>query len=202
MLALHENALVTALQNHRDVKRLVRTVGTLPKLLGDQLLSKYMADAPALYVVPGRVAVKDDDATLEFTVAGIVRNAAGPAQARNGDGISIGCDHLLTLAIRAINRQRLGSCNWALVSAEMADDQLFDQAGITAIEMRFTSSAVALDCDYGADQLAELDDFNTFHADIDLPAHATDAQRGQWLATPPDYSGGAPDAQLDVKLNT
>lgn len=202
MLALNENALVTALQSHRDIKRLVRTIGTLPKVLGDKLLSQYVADAPALYVVPGRVTVKDDDATLEFTVAGIVRNAAGQAQARKGDGISIGCDHLLILAIRALNRQRLGNCSWALASAEMADDQLFDQAGISAIEMKFTSSPISLDSDYGAAELAELDDFNTFHADMDLPRHATDAQRAAWLATPPDYTGGAPDAQLDVQLNT
>jgi phage gp37-like protein len=173
MLALHENALVAALADHRDIKNKVKTVGSLPNVLSDKLLARYVADAPALYVVPGRITVKDDDATLEFTVAGIVRNVAGQAQARKGDGIDIGCDHLLTLAIRAINRQRLGDCSWSLATAEMADDDLFLQAGIAVIEMKFVSTPVELDADFGADQMSELDDFETFHADLDPAIGAT-----------------------------
>ncbi len=200
MLALHENALICALQNHRDIKALVRTVDSLPKLIGEKLLARYVADAPALYVVPGRITVRDDDAFLEFTVAGIVRNVAGQAQARKGDGIDIGCDHLLALAIRAINRQRLGNCNWALATAEMADDDLFDQAGISAIEMRFISTAVPLDADFGEAQLAELDDYKTFHADVDIAPQESDAEHAKWLQTPPDFSTSTPDMQLDVQL--
>lgn len=202
MLALHENALVAALADHRDIKNKVKTVGSLPNVLSEKLLARYVADAPALYVVPGRITVKDDDATLEFTVAGIVRNVAGQAQARKGDGIDIGCDHLLTLVIRAINRQRLGNCRWALATAEMADDDLFLQAGIAVIEMKFVSTPVELDADFGADQMSELDDFETFHADLDIAPQASDAEHGKWLATPPDYSTSTPDAQLEVALNT
>lgn len=173
MLSLHENALVEALKNHRDIKRVVRTVDSLPNVLSDKLLARYVADAPALYVVPGRINVKDDDATLEFTVVGIVRNVAGQAQARKGDGKDIGCDHLLTLAMRAINQQRHGNCRWALATAEMADDDLFLTAGIAAVEMKFTSSPIQLDADFSADQMSELDDFKTFHADIDRAAGVT-----------------------------
>ena len=202
MLALHENALVEALKNHRDIKTKVKTVDSLPQVISKQLLTRYMADAPALYVVPGRINVKDDDATLEFTVVGIVRNVAGQAQSRKGDGIDIGCDHLMLLATRAINQQRLGKCRWAITTAEMADDDLFLEAGIAVIEMKFVSSPVQVDADFGADQLAELDDFNTFHADLDSAPQASDAEHGKWLATPPDYSTSTPDAQLDVALNT
>ena len=202
MLALHENALVAGLKNHRDMKDKVRTFDSLPDVLTDKVLARYAADAPALYVVPGRITVKDDDATLEFTVVGIVRNVAGQAQARKGDGKDIGCDHLLILATRAINQQRHGNCRWFLTTAEMADDDLFLQAGIAAIEMKFVSSPVPLDADFGADQLAELDDFNTFHADLDIAPEAGPAEHARWLATPPDYSTSSPDAQLDVTLNT
>ena len=84
----------------------------------------------------------------------------------------------------------------------MADDDLFLEAGIAVIEMKFVSSPVQVDADFGADQLAELDDFNTFHADLDSAPQASDAEHGKWLATPPDYSTSTPDAQLDVALKT
>jgi hypothetical protein len=213
MLALHENALLAALGNHRDIKGRVRTIASLPRLFGDKLLQRYVVDAPALYVVPGRITMKDDEATLEFTVAGVVRNVAGQDQARKGDGIDLGCDHLLVLAIRALNAQRLGNCSWSATTAEMADDELFDKAGISAIEIKFSSSPVALDSDFGEAQLSELtgsgsdDDsggalgsFNTLHADFDIAPQAGTDTHDKWLSTPPDFSSGQPDMTLDVDL--
>lgn len=202
MLAFNENSLVAALKNHRDIKTKVRTVDSLPGVPTDKVLAQYQVDAPALYVVPGRITVKDDDATLEFTVVGIVRNVAGQAQARKGDGKDIGCDHLMVLATRAINQQRHGNCRWYLTTAEMADDDLFLQAGISAIEMKFVSSPVQLDADFGADQMSELDNFNTFHADLDIAPQAGDTEHAKWLVTPPDYRTSTPDATLDVALNS
>ena len=200
MLALHENALIAALANHRDIKPKVRSVGSLPRLFGEKLLQRYVADAPALYVVPGRIVMRDDEATLEFTVAGVVRNVAGHDKARKGDGIDIGCDHLLTMAIRAIHAHRLGECSWSAVSAEMADDELFDTAGISAVEIKFVSTALALDADFGEAQLDELDDFTHFHGDIDIPPTAGDIEYESWLQEPPTYPNGPPDLQMDVSL--
>jgi hypothetical protein len=200
MLAAAENALIAKLQDHRDVKRLVRTVGTLPKLASEQLLRRYHADAPALYIVPGRFTVKDSLATLRFTIAGVVRNVAGQEQARKGDGIDIGCDHLVTLAIRALNDSFIGGCSWSVTGGEMADDELFDAAGIAAVEITLESTAIELDFDYGATQIAELPDFTLVHGDIDLPLHASATEHAKWLATPPDFSTSVPDAQLDIQL--
>lgn len=200
MLAAAENALIARLQGHRDVKRLVRTVDTLPKIASEQLLARYHADAPALYVVPGRFTVKDSLATLRFTIAGVVRNVAGQDQARKGDGVDIGCDHLATLAIRALNDQRVGDCSWFVTSGEMVDEQLFDRAGVAAIEIVLESSPIELAFDYGEAQLAELADFKRLHADIDIPPHTTAAEHAKWLATPPNYSTSKPDADLDVQL--
>jgi hypothetical protein len=200
MLALHENALITALQTHRDVMRLLRTMESLPKLTGKELLQKYLVDAPALYVVPGRFSVKDDDVTLEFTVAGVIRNVAGQAQARKGDGIDIGCDHLMILATRALHNQHLGQCSWSLVSGEMVDDEVFEQAGISAIELKFVGTPIPLPEDYGEEQIHELADFTRFHADIDLPPTAGAIEYASWMQTPPDFSTSRPDAQLDIQL--
>lgn len=199
MLALHENALLAALKGHRTANK-VRTVDSLPKVVGDKLLARYQVEAPALYVVPGRIVVSDDEARMEFTVAGIVRNVAGQAQARKGDGIDLGCDHLLRIAIKALNRQRLGDCSWKLASAEMADDDVFLAAGISAIEMKFVSTAIDLDADYTESELDQLDNFTKLHADIDIPADAGEIEYASWLANPPNYTNTQPDLQMDVSL--
>lgn len=199
MLALHENALLAALKGHRTASK-VKTVESLPKLIGDKLLARYTVEAPALYVVPGRITVGDDQARLEFIVAGIVRNVAGQAQARKGDGIDLGCDHLLRTAIKAINRQTLGVCSWSLASAEMVDDDVFLSAGISAIEMKFSSSAINLEADYTEHEIAELENFLLLHADIDSPADAGAIEYASWLAEPPVYTNTQPDLQMDVQL--
>jgi len=208
MLAHAENVLIDQLKDHRDIKRLVRTIGTLPKLPTDKLLQRYYADAPALYIVPGRFVVKDSLATMHFTVAGVVRNVAGQEQARKGDGIDIGCDHLITLVIRSLNAQFLGDCTWSVTGGEMADDEIFDAAGIAAVEITLESTPVELDCNYGEAQIAslpqlpesELADFKHFYADIDLPPHAGAPEHANWLAEPPIYTNSRPDANLDVQL--
>lgn len=200
MIALHENALVDALKGHRDIPSKVRTVDTLPKVIDNDLLKRYLTDAPALYVVPGQLKVEDSNGVLEFIVVGIVANAAGHAQARKGDGVDIGCDHLLILAVRALNEQKLGQCTWSLASAQMANDEIFVQSGISAIEMKFVGSPIPLPYDYGEEQLQELDDFLRFHADIDLSPLAGNTEYASWFETPPDYSTSRPDAQLDVQL--
>lgn len=200
MLAAAENALIAGLKAHRLVQALhLRAVDSLPKLAVDKLLARYAADAPALYVVAGRLQGAGDDFTMIFTVAGVVRNVAGNDRARKGDGIDIGCDHLLIATTRAVHGHVLGGVNWNLAAAEMVDDDLFDQAGLAAIEMTFESSRLQAPDDW---ELGELDDFLHFHADIDMQPFATAGaiEYASWLATPPDYTTDRPDADLDVTL--
>lgn len=198
MLVAAENALVAALKAHRVVQQIkLRAVDSLPKLPLDQLLARYVADAPALYVLPGRLKGDGDDATMTFTVAGVVRNVAGNAQARKGDGIDIGCDHLMLAAVRAIHGHKLGICNWMLASAEMVDDEIFDKSGLAAIEMTFESSRVQIPDDW---ELGELADFRHFHADVDVPPQAAAGEHAKWLQQPPDYTASRPDADLDLTL--
>lgn len=200
MLAAAENALLARLKEHRDIKRLLRTVDTLPKVTSDALLKRYFADAPALYLVPGRFSVMDSLATIRFTVAGVVRNVAGQAQARKGDGVDIGCDHLVTLTIRALHDQVVGDCSWRVVSGEMVDEEIFDQAGVAAVELQIESWPVEIGFDYGETQIAELPDFTRLHADLDIAPKAGSAEPAKWLQNPPNFSTSRPDAELDVQL--
>lgn len=200
MLASLENALLQALQTHRDVVKRVKTVSTLPQVQFADLVKRYAFDAPALYVVPGRFVVRDDCMVPTFTVAAVVRNVAGHEAARKGDGIDLGVDHLLILAVRALNGHRLGNCSWRLTAGAMVDDDIFTAAGLTALEMTFEGSPVELTFDYGEDELQQLDDLLHVHADLDIAPQAGATEHSKWLGSPPDFSTSAPDAQLDVQL--
>lgn len=197
MLARQENALLAALRGHRNIQALVRTVGTLPAVPDKDLLSRYVTDAPALYLVPGRFVVRDDCLVPNFSVAAVVRHVGGTAQARKGDGLDLGVDALMALATRALHGHRIGDSHWRLASGALVDDELFQQAGLTALEMVFEGSPVELDADFG---IGELDDLLVVHADIDASPHAGAAEHAKWLQTPPDLSVSAPDATLDVQL--
>lgn len=198
MLAAAENALVAAIKVNRVVAALkLRTVESLPKLPTENLLARYANDAPAIYVIPGTLRGVGDDFALTFKVAGVVRNVAGAAQARKGDGIDIGCDHLLIATTRAVHGHFIGGCNWDLVAAEMVDDDLFDKAGLAAVEMTFQSSRLEMPVDW---EIGELDKFKHFHADLDIEPQAGAAEHQKWLQTPPDYTTSRPDAGIDAPL--
>jgi len=197
MLALHGNALLQTTRDHRLIKDKVREVGPLPQLDLEELLKRYAADAPALYWLPGTLRVQDDAAVMTFTLAGVVRNVGGHEKAFAGDGLDLGADHLLQMAVRAIHGKQIGSATWNLVRAEMEDDPIFDATGIAAISMTFESTPVALDADWDLDELA---DFKTFHADVDLKPMAGEAEYQSWLQEPPSYAQSRPDLQLDATL--
>lgn len=201
VLVKAENALLDALRTHRDVPRLVRTIASLPQVADRDLLSRYVADAPALYVVPGQFNARDDSMVLVFTVVAFVRNAAGQELARKGDGLRVGLDQLLVLATRAINGRALGGCNWRLTKGTVVDEPAFFSNGITALEMTFESSPIELDVDYGEEQLDELDNLTLVHADFDLAPMASIVTRSMWTREPADYSTDRPNLQADIQLN-
>ena len=202
MLAAAEDALIERLQNHRDIKSRVRTIASLPKLADKELLARYLVDAPAVYIVPGRFTVEDTQATLRFTLAGVVRNVAGNAQARKGDGIDLGCDQLVTLAIRALHHQVVGVCGWSVKDGQAVDEAIFDAAGIAAVEISLESTPIELAFDYGQEQIDQLPDFTHLHADVDIAPHETASEHTKWLQAPPDQTTAKPDAVVDVALNT
>lgn len=197
MLARQENALIAALAEHRDIKPRVRTVGSLPQVPDDELLSKYSLEAPALYVVPGAFKVSDGVLYPSFTVAAVASNVAGQAQGRKGDGIDLGVDQLMVLAMRAIHDHRIADCTWQCTRGELVDDALFFASGLTAMEVVFEGTGIQMPADWSANELA---DFLHFHAEIDVPPHESGTEHQKWLQEPPDFSSSRPDADLDVQL--
>ncbi|WP_208508374.1 hypothetical protein [Variovorax paradoxus] len=197
MLARQEDALIAALKGHRDIKDRVRNVSSLPEVPSDELIEKYRLEAPALYVIPGRFEIRDGLMYPHFSVAAVASNVAGQAQGRKGDGIDLGVDQLMVLALRAIHEHRIADCTWLCTRGEMVDDDLFFSSGLTAMEIVFEGSGMEMPVDWGQD---ELDDFLHFHAEIDIEPHESKAVHEKWLEEPPDFSTTRPDADLDVQL--
>lgn len=197
MLARQEDALIAALKTHRDIKDRVRNVSSLPEVPSDELIEKYRVEAPALYVIPGRFEIRDGLLYPRFSVAAVASNVAGQAQGRKGDGIDLGVDQLMVLALRAIHDHRIADCTWLCTGGEMVDDDLFFSSGLTAMEIVFEGSGMDMPVDWSQD---ELNDFLHFHAEIDIEPHESQAERQKWLQEPPDFSTTRPDADLDVQL--
>lgn len=198
MLATTGNAILQQLRTHRLIKDKIRKVERLPELDLEALLKRYVADAPAYYLLPGTFRTVDDDMVITFTLAAVVRNSRGPDAAFAGDGQAIGLDHLLQLALRALHGNVIGPCSWRVVRGELVDDQVFDKTGLAALEIQLESSPIAIDEDW---QMEELESFKTFHADFDLDPQAGEIEYQSWLQEPaPDYSNSRPDLAAHVSL--
>lgn len=197
MLATTGQALLDALANHRDIKDKLRAIERLPQLELKQLLQRYVADAPAFYLLPGSFRTVEDDLIVSFTLAGVVRNVGGSEKAFAGDGQDLGVDHLLQLAMRALHGHTIGECAWRVIGGELVDDPVFDETGVAAVEIRLESSPLPIEADW---PIESLDSFKTFHADIDLQPHAGEIEYASWLQTPPNFNTSRPEATVDLSL--
>lgn len=197
MLATAGNGILEALRMHRDIANRLRAIERLPQLDMEALLQRYVADAPAFYLLPGTFRTVDDDMVLSFPLAAVVRNAAGHEAALAGDGQDLGLDHLLQLALRALHGHTIAGCTWRVARGELVDDPVFDKTGCAAMEIHLESSPLPIDADWA---IEELDSFNTFHADLDLDPMAGETEYQSWLAEPPVYTNSRPDATVDLSL--
>ncbi|SAI74570.1 Mu-like prophage protein gp37 [Bordetella ansorpii] len=200
MLGRHELAIIAALKARPGIQKTTRTVGSLPAVPDDQrMLQRYLVDAPALYVTEGAYRIADDMGVLSFTVGIVVRNVAGNAQARLGDGVTTGADQLLTLVLRALHGRRIGEASWTVRRAEYLEPaDVFEAAGLTVLGVSVESSPMALPDD--PEELDSLGDLRHVHLDMDIAPHAVSGEYGKWLAEPPDYSDDQPDLQADIPL--
>ena len=201
MLALHENALIAALDARPGIKLVARTIGSIPDLPTEKLLAQYQADAPATYVVSPRLVADDSGAVMHSTIVIMVRNVASRDQARKGNQVEVGIDQLFTLVCRAINGKRIGEATWYVRRAEFADDDLFVKQGLTVLEVAIDSSRQDLPYEWDPDTTdMQLDDLKHFHADFDIVPFANASEYAKWLETPPNYTTSRPDAQAELQL--
>lgn len=198
MLAAHENALIAALKARPGLQNSLRKVDSIPNVAFKELLKTYQADAPAVYVAAPLLIANNGDHQLRFTLVVMVANKASRQDARHGNAVAVGIDQLFTLVCRTVHGKRIGETTWSVTRAQYADDELFVQHGLTALEIAIESGTVELPYEDAPD--LPLDDLKTVQLDMDIAPHALSGEYGKWLQVPPDYTSDRPDAQATVSL--
>lgn len=195
MLAEVESELVELIRNSATAPYL-RQVGSLPDLSGSTLVSRFAADAPAVYVSPEPLQVSDGVMTVNFGVACVARNARGHEDARRGDGQTIGLYQIVEQLAALLDSGRTSSIAWTVSGVSFMRDAVLFDAGLTVAEVRI-SGRVTLP---PAIDESTLGDFITFHADYDVDPHQQQTEHVKWAAEPPDYSSSRPELTDNLQV--
>lgn len=196
MLVNAENELIALIKAQSFAKKL-RTVDSLPDANGDELVKRFGADAPAIYVAPRPWNGREGMNTLRFAVLCVAKNSRGHQAARHGDGMVIGLYDLIGYAAASLDGQMSDSSTWNVTGGDfLLDDQLLLDSGLYV-------GAVMVETEVEGLTLTDentLDDFETFHADYDVPPHEAEGEHEKWTASPDDHSTSVPDASDIVTL--
>lgn len=198
MFAEMEAGLVDLVRNSQLKSRLA-VIDTLPDDDEDNLVKRFAADAPAVYVVAGKpVKVADGNLVVSFGFACVARNARGHQDARRGDGLVIGMYQILEGVLGLAEHGRAGGYLWTVADVGFLNSDKLWSAGLTVgvVTVQTTVTMPA-----GIDE-STLGDFITFHADFDIPPHEAAAEHQKWVQEPADYSTSKPELQDTLTIQS
>lgn len=197
MLAECEDGLL-ALVRTSVLGRRLATVAALPEIDGDSLIKRFGAEAPAVYVAPGRITLRDGEMTLAFGLGCVARSGRGQEAARKGDGVAIGLYQIVEGVAALVDRAVAGAINWTVVGIDYLSDAGLANNGLQAAVVMVRSSGW-IPLPEALDE-SSLADFQTFHADYDIEPHADASEHAKWVQEPPDLTTSAPDVSETTTL--
>lgn len=206
VLADLENGIVSLVKTSSLGLRL-RQVDTLPDLEGDNLVNRFLTDAPAVYVAMGSFPVRARYAKPKFGIACVARNSRSHQAARHGDGVVIGLYEMLEAVMSLVDGNSVvygqgdhaGAVSLEVLSCDLMNSEVLYKAGVyVGIVQIQTSGEVTLPGALDADALA---DFQTFHADFDIAPHQSRAEHDKWLQEPPNLTSSSPELSDHLSLN-
>lgn len=199
MLAEAEKQLVEKIQQAAIGKKL-RKVSTLPDTDTDSLVKLFGTEAPAVYVAPATVMpIKDAVLSAGFGIACVAKNAAGHEAARQGDGKMIGVYDISERVAALLNGVNAGDTVWYVTGISLLQEEKIYKAGLQVAVISIQADSMI---ESGIDELGDLDDFETFHAQYDIPGHESDSEHSKWLEEPANHSTSKPELEDIVTLNT
>ncbi len=167
-------------------------VETLPELDGDNLVQKFAAQAPAVFVVAGvHASVQDGSITVPFGLACVARNARGHADARRGDGKTLGMYQIVSAVLGLMESGRAGGYVWRVTGVDLMLDDKLTKAGLTCAVVHVSTTA---QLPAGLDETV-LADFTTMRADYDVKPQVSAAEHTKWVGDVPDYLTSKPELQ-------
>jgi hypothetical protein len=199
MLAESEDGLIALVKKSALAGRLAK-VGALPEVDGEALVKRFGTDAPAVYVSPGQIEIKDDTLRLHYGIGCVARNAAGQAAARKGDGNTIGLYQIIEGVVALAHGARVADYNWVVVDAKPIHDELLakNNLHVAVVTVR---TAGWIDMPPALDEAA-LADFIRFRADYDLEPFETAEEHSKWVGDPPDHGTSVPEVSETVTVQT
>ncbi|HWH86354.1 MAG TPA: hypothetical protein VNV36_06235 [Pseudomonas sp.] len=160
-------------------------VGTLPDTSQKDLVRRWGADAPAVYVTPQPGTISGDIHSARFTLILVAKNARGHKAARHGDKNTIGLYPLADQVMTLIHHARPVVANWQVNRYTFLTEPVLRDAGLFVAMIE-----VGAETDMpSAEDFDALPPFTDFHADIDLVPHSSHAQHQEWA----DENYGGPE---------
>lgn len=180
MLADTEENLVELIKETTVGKRL-RLVSTLPDLPDADVLKRWRAEAPSVYVVPGDGVIGADSVELPFVLVLVATNARGHEAARRGDGKVIGLYEMLDGLLAELHEAPFGrSAIYCQEYAWLQEKALRDN-GLFAVTLLLQTSA-----NLPVPDISALADFDELY--------------GSWGVVPQPEQAGKPLAEALIPL--
>jgi len=199
MLAEAEDGLIALIKTAALGQKLT-TVASLPEIDGANLVGRFGAEAPAVYVAPSGFVVADGEARPRYGFACVARNPRGQDAARKGDGKAIGLYQIVEGVAALADSGTAGELRWRVTGVDFVPDEALFKAGLYVAVVRVEAA--------GAVPLlplldpALLDDFETFRASYDIAPHASAAEHAKWAGDPPDHTTTAPEVSETVTVQS
>jgi len=194
-----EDNLLELIQGHAILKRL-KKLDTLPGPLDVDLLKKLATKAPGVYLLFAGFRAKqagDDEALMNgswifYVVTG---NASGRKAKRRGSNGEIGAYEIIdTLTPLLHGHDIVGEGSVSVVDSRNLYNGRIDKLNVALYAITCT---LPMNMSLEADE-SLLNDFVTFHSDMDIQPHEDSTEHNKWLLEPPDYATSEPDAEDKV----
>jgi hypothetical protein len=197
MLAECEDGLIELIKGAALGQRL-STVCSLPDIDGDNMVKRFGSEAPAVYVSPAQIKVREGMWMLYFGLGCVARSGRGQAAARKGDGLAIGLYQIVEGVVALADRAFAGGINWSVGGVDYIQDATLANNGLHVATVLVQTS--------GWIELPELLDeaalapFERFRPSYDIEPFDPHPEHEKWAGDPQDLSTSAPEVTETVSI--
>lgn len=179
MLGILENELCSLVQESALGKRL-RTVEILPALDGDNLVKKFAARPPAVYVAIGNFESRDGGIHVRASLAAVAKNARGHVAALHGEGGEIGLYEILWALLATVHDTGTESAIWRVQRGAPDFDPAYEKRGLH-VGLVTLEASLSRPTETDLDSLAA---FKTITSDISMAPGTDEPATGDNVSLP------------------
>lgn len=171
MFAAIEDEIIAAVKASPLGARL-RAVASLPAADEENLIARFTADSPAVYVTIGGFVADSRVLTLRYGLACCARNARGHQAARDGEGQLIGVYEMMDALTALFGDRPTTSVGWHVTGGNWLNDKRILRMGLTVGVVNIEGKVPIPN----AIDTATLNAFLTYRAEHSLAPGGTEPQ--------------------------